>query len=302
MNKIWLRLRREKYLQMMALLGVLWMIAFNYLPMYGILMAFKDYSIIKKLSDVPWVGLKWFVELFSDDNFFIVLKNTLSISLIKLVVGFPLPIIFAILLNELQQAKFKRVVQTISYLPHFLSWVILGGIMMTWLADTGLFNEVIKMFNPEHVAINYMAKPKYFWAIAVSSEIWKELGWNAIIYLAAISGIDTEMYEAARVDGASRFQKIWYITLPSIKGTISILLILAIAGILGTNFEQILVLKNSLNQPMAEVIDTYVYRMGIQVGRFSFATAAGLFKAVIALVLLVAANKITKKLSGHGLY
>lgn len=302
MNKILLRLKREKYLQMMALAGIAWMVAFNYLPMYGILMAFKDYSIIKSLSEVPWVGFKWFIELFSDDNFFMVLKNTLSISLIKLVIGFPLPIIFAILLNELQHTNFKRVVQTISYLPHFLSWVILGGIIMTWLADTGLFNEILKLINPSHIAVNYMAKPKYFWTIAVSSEIWKELGWNAIIYLAAISGIDTEMYEAARVDGASRFQKIWYITLPSIRGTISILLILAIAGILGTNFEQILVLKNSLNQSMAEVIDTYVYRMGIQVGRFSFATAAGLFKAIIALILLMTANKITKKLSGSGLY
>lgn len=301
-EKLLLRLKREKYLQIMALMGVAWMLIFNYAPMYGIVIAFKEYSIIKSLAEVPWVGFKWFKEVFLDENFLPVMKNTLGISGLKLLIGFPLPIVFAILLNEIRQAKFKRIVQTISYLPHFLSWVILGGIIMAWLADTGVVNEWIKMVNPNHQAINYMAKPQYFWFVAVFSEIWKELGWNAIIYLAAISGIDPEMYEAARVDGANRFQKIWYITLPSIKGTISILLVLAVANLLATNFEQILVLKNALNQTTAEVIDTYVYRMGIQAGRYSYATAAGLFKAVVALILLVSANKVTKKLTGHGLY
>lgn len=301
-GKLLLRLKREKYLQMMALMGIAWIVVFNYIPMYGIIIAFKDYSIIKKLSDVPWVGFKWFLEVFTDENFIPVMRNTLGISLLKLFIGFPLPIIFAILLNELSGSKFKRFVQTVSYLPHFLSWVILGGILIAWLSDTGLFNELLSLVNPAHVANNYMAKPQYFWSIAVFSEIWKELGWNAIIYLAAISGIDAEMYEAARVDGANRLQKIIYITLPSITGTISILFVLAVAGLLTTNFEQILVLKNSLNAPMAEVIDTYVYRMGIQAARFSYATAAGLFKSVIAFGLLLIANKVTKKLSGHGLY
>jgi len=296
------RFKKEKYLQMMALLGMLWIFIFNYIPMYGIIIAFKDYSIIKSISEVPWVGFKWFLEVFTDDNFLPVMRNTLGISLFKLGLGFPLPIVFAILLNELRGKHFKRFVQTISYLPHFLSWVILGGILIAWLADTGLFNELLGLANTEHEPLNYMAKPQYFWSIAVLSEIWKELGWNAIIYLAAISGIDAQMYEAATVDGANRMQKIWFITLPSITGTISILFVLAVAGLLTTNFEQILVLKNSLNAPMAEVIDTYVYRMGIQAARFSYATAAGLFKSVIALILLLSANKITKRLTGHGLY
>jgi putative aldouronate transport system permease protein len=251
---------------------------------------------------VDWVGLKWFRQVFTDENFIPIMRNTLAISFLKLIIGFPLPIIFAIMLNEISQAKFKRFVQTISYLPHFLSWVILGGILMAWLADVGLINELFSLINPEHVDTNYLAKPQYFYFIAVFSDIWKELGWSAIIYLAAISGIDAQMFEAATVDGANRFQKIFYITLPSIQGTVAILFVLAVASLLNTNFEQILVLKNSLNASTAEVIDTYVYRMGIQSARFSYATAIGLFKSVIALVLLVFANKVTKKLSGHGLY
>ncbi|QUI24639.1 sugar ABC transporter permease [Vallitalea pronyensis] len=301
-TKLFLRLRKEKYLQMMALLGIAWIIVFNYAPMYGIIIAFKDYSIIKKISEVDWVGLAWFKEVFTDENFIPIMRNTLAISFMKLIIGFPLPILFAIMLNEIRQVKLKRFVQTVSYLPHFLSWVILGGILMAWLADVGLFNELQTMINPSHTPINYLAKPKYFWLITVFSDIWKELGWSAIIYLAAISGIDPQMYEAATVDGATRFQKIWHITLPSIKGTISILFVLAVANLLNTNFEQILVLKNALNASMAEVIDTYVYRMGVQSGRFSYATAIGLFKSIVALCLLLTANKVTKKLTGHGLY
>lgn len=301
-SKLLHRIKRERYLQMMALLGVTWMVIFNYIPMYGIIIAFKDYSIIKSISEVDWVGFKWFIEVFEDENFLPVMRNTLVISLLKLIIGFPLPIVFAILLNEIRQGNFKRIVQTISYLPHFLSWVILGGIMMTWLADVGLFNEIIALVSPNHEPVNYLARPQYFYFITVISETWKELGWNAIIYLAAISGIDPQMYEAATVDGASRFQKIKFITLPSIQGTIAILFVLAVAALLNTNFDQILVLKNSLNASTAEVIDTYVYRMGIQASRFSFATAIGLFKSVIALILLLLANKTTKKLTGHGLY
>lgn len=301
-GKLFLRLKRQRYLQIMALLGIAWIILFNYTPMYGIIIAFKDYKIIKAISEVDWVGMKWFKEAFMDENFLPVMRNTLAISILKLVIGFPLPIIFAIMLNEVRQARFKRFVQTVSYLPHFLSWVILGGILMNWLADTGLFNEVLELINPSHEATNYLAKPQYFYGISVFSDIWKELGWNAIIYLAAISGIDPQMFEAATVDGASRFQKIWYITVPSIMGTVAILFVLAVSGLLNTNFEQILVLKNSLNAPMAEVIDTYVYRMGIQAARFSYATAIGLFKSIIALILLLTANKVTNKLTGHGLY
>lgn len=302
MTKLIARFKKERYLQMMALFGILWMIIFNYAPMYGIIIAFKEYKIIKPISEAEWVGLKWFKEAFLDDNFLPVLRNTLAISLMKLGIGFPLPIIFAIMLNEIRQAKFKRFVQTVSYLPHFLSWVILGGIMINWLSDVGLVNEILGIINPAHEPTNYMAKPGMFYGIAVFSEIWKELGWSAIIYLAAISGIDPQMYEAATVDGASRMQKILYITLPSIAGTVAMLFVLNVSGLLNTNFDQILVLKNALNYSTAEVIDTYVYKMGIQTARFSYATAIGLFKAVIALILLLTANKVTKKLTGHGIY
>ncbi|WP_058486413.1 ABC transporter permease [Defluviitalea phaphyphila] len=301
-NKFWQKLKRQKELQIMAWAGIIWMIIFNYIPMYGIIIAFKDYSIIKPISEAPWVGLEHFVEFFKDENFYMVIRNTLGISLLKLIIGFPLPIIFAILLNEIRHIGFKRTVQTISYLPHFLSWVVLGGIMINWLSETGIINELLIKFGVLDKPITFLSEPKYFWGIAVISDIWKELGWSAIIYLAAISGIDPELYEAATMDGAGRLAKIKYITIPCIQGTIAVLFILAVGNLLNTNFDQIFVLRNSLNQSMSEVIDIYVYRIGIQSARFSYATAVGLFKSVIALILLIIANFVTKKLKGNSLF
>ncbi|WP_127534666.1 ABC transporter permease [Paenibacillus kobensis] len=292
----------QRYLQAMALLGVAWMIIFNYIPMYGIIIAFKDYDIIRPVSAAPWVGLEHFRELFEDENLKYVLKNTIGMSLIKLVIGFPLPILFALLMNELRSMMFKRWVQTISYLPHFLSWVILGGIMATWLADVGIVNKVLMALNFIKEPIFYLAEPKYFWSIVITSDIWKELGWSAIIYLAAISSISPELYEAATIDGAGRGQKMWNITLPSIKGTISILFILAISGVLNSNFDQILVLRNQLNETSSNVIDVYVYQVGLLNGRYSYAAAVGLIKSIIALALLLGANNITKRLNNTSLF
>lgn len=292
----------QRYLQVMAILGVIWMIIFNYVPMYGLIIAFKRYSIIKPISKAPWVGFQHFKEFLTDPEFYNVVKNTVGISALKLLIGFPLPILFALLLNELTSVKFKRAVQTISYLPHFLSWVVLGGILTTWLSDVGIINEILMKLNIIREPVNYLAEPKYFWGIVVLSDIWKELGWSAIIYLAAIAGVDPEMYEAATIDGAGRIHRMIYITLPAIKPTITILFILAVSGILNSNFDQILVLRNSLNATASDVIDIYVYRMGLQLGRYSYATAVGLVKSVIAFLLLLSANYVSKKLNDTSLF
>lgn len=302
LQKLWRKLRSQKYLQVMALLGVAWMIVFNYIPMSGLIIAFKEYDIIFPIAKAPWVGLDHFKEFFQDDEILGVIRNTLGISLIKLVIGFPLPIVFALLLNEVKSVVFKKYIQTITYLPHFLSWVILGGILATWLSDVGIVNRILLALHVIDSPISYLAEPKFFWGIIITSDIWKELGWSAIIYLAAISSVSPELYEAATIDGAGRFQKMWNITLPSIMGTITILFILAVSGVLNSNFDQILVLKNQLNESASSVIDVYVYQTGLSDGRYSYATAIGLLKSVIALVLLLGANSVTKKLNNTSLF
>ncbi|UJF36291.1 ABC transporter permease [Paenibacillus hexagrammi] len=301
-SKLFKRLYSQRYLQAMALIGIVWMLIFNYAPMYGIIIAFKDFDIIRPVSEAPWSGLEHFKEFFEDENLVSVIKNTLGMSLLKLIIGFPLPIAFALFLNELRSVRYKKFVQTISYLPHFLSWVILGGILATWLADVGIINDLLIALKVIKEPISYLAEPKYFWGIVVTSDIWKELGWSAIIYLAAITGVSPEMYEAATIDGAGRFQKMFYVTLPSIKGTITILFILAVSGILNSNFDQILVLKNQLNESASSVIDVYVYQVGISQSRYSYATAVGLIKSIISLILLLSANSITKRLNNTSLF
>lgn len=296
------QLANQKYLQAMALLGVIWMLVFNYIPMGGIVIAFKKFKITRSIAEAPWVGLQYFKEFFMDDNFLNIMQNTLGISLLKLFIGFPLPIIFALLLNEIRNVKFKKIAQTISYLPHFLSWVVLGGIMVTWLSKTGVINDFLVAANIIKEPISFLGDPKYFWGISVISDSWKELGWSAIIYLAAIAGVDQQMYEAATVDGATKLQKIFKITIPSITGTIALMLILQVSGLLNSNFDQVLILKNQINVSRSQVIDTYVYQVGMTMGKYSYATAVGLFKSVIALLLLVIANKTSKKCLGRSLY
>lgn len=296
------KLAAQRYLQAMALLGAAWMIIFNYIPMYGVIIAFKEYSIIQSIADAPWVGLDQFHEFLKDDQLPRVIWNTLGMSLIKLAIGFPLPIIFALFLNELKSLRFKKLVQTVSYLPHFLSWVILGGILATWLSDVGIINKVLMALQLIDAPISYLAEPKYFWSIIITSDIWKELGWSAIIYLAAMAGVSPDLYEAATIDGAGRFAKMRYVTLPGIAGTITILFILAVSGVLNSNFDQILVLKNSLNESASSVIDIYVYQTGLVSSRYSYATAVGLIKSIIALILLLIANGVSKKVNQTSLF
>jgi len=310
-KSIWQTFKEQRHLQIMALLGVVWMLVFNYAPMYGIIVAFKkNYKITESLFSfsflkTPWAdanGFQHFINFIKDPEFGNILANTLGMSILKLVIGFPLPIAFAILLNELRSPRFKRWVQTISYLPHFLSWVVLGGILTTWLSNTGLINQLLILAGFTKEGITFLAEPKYFWGIVVISDIWKELGWSAIIYLAAIVGIDPELYEAATVDGASRFRQIFAITLPSIKGTITILFILAVGNLLNSNFDQILVLWNPLNATSSNVIDIYVYHVAMRSMRYSYASAIGLFKSVVAFFLLFMANRVTQKLNEVSLF
>jgi putative aldouronate transport system permease protein len=305
------RLKKEKYLQIMALCGIAWMFLFNYTPMYGLLTAFKiNYRITDSLFSLgflksPWAnffGFQHFVAFFKDSQFVDIMLNTLGISFLKLIIGFPLPIIFALFINELNQPRFKKIVQTVSYLPHFLSWVVLGGILSTWLSDTGFINEILVKTGILNEGITFLAYPQYFWGLVVVSDIWKELGWSAIIYLAAIASLDQDMYEAAEIDGAGRFRKMWYITLPCISGTIVILLILAIGGLLNSNFDQILVLWNPLNSPRSTVIDIYIYNVAMRGMRFSYATAIGLFKSGIAFLLLFITNFVVGKISDVSLF
>ena len=305
------RLKDERWLQLMALAGLIWMLVFNYAPMYGLLIAFKkNYKITTPLFSIDFLksewaatgGLQHFINFFKDEEFVNVMANTLGISLLKLFICFPLPIAFAILLNEVKNATFKRTIQTISYLPHFLSWVVLGGILTTWLDESGLFNQVLTGLGLMEKPVSYLAYPKYFWPIVVISDLWKETGWSAIIYLAAISGIDQEMYEAAEIDGASRIRQIFSITLPSIKGTIIIMFILAVGGLLNSNFDQIFVLWNPLNSERSNVIDIYTYTTAMRSMRYSYAAAIGLFKSVVAFMLLFMANKITKKVNNVSLF
>jgi len=310
-KSFWVRLHEEKYLQFMAILGIIWMLIFNYIPMYGILIAFKKNFYIttplfsKKFFTTPWAtngGFQHFLNFFKDEEFFNVMANTLGISILKLIFNFTLPIVFALLLNEVRNMRFKKAVQTITYMPHFLSWVVLGGILTTWLGEGGLFNELLIKMGILKEGVAFLAYPKYFWAITVLSDLWKELGWSAIIYLAAISGIDQEMYEAAKVDGASRWKQIWTITLPSIAPTVTIMFILAVGGLLNTNFDQILVLNNPLNAPRSNVLDIYVYQTAMRGMRYSYASAIGLFKSVVAFILLFIANQVTKKLNDTSLF
>ncbi len=308
---VWQRLKDEKWLQLMAWLGLIWMLIFNYAPMYGLLIAFKkNYRITTPLFSMEFLKSAWadnfgfqhFINFFKDEEFANVMVNTLGISLLKLLICFPLPIVFAIFLNEVRSDRFKKSIQTISYLPHFLSWVVLGGILTSWLDENGFLNQLLVNSGLMRKPLSYLAYPKFFWAIVVISDLWKELGWSAIIYLAAISGIDQQMYEAAEIDGASRLRQIFSITLPSIKGTIIIMFILAVGGLLNSNFDQIFVLWNPLNSERSNVIDIYTYTTAMRSMRYSYASAIGLFKSVVAFILLFIANQVTKKVNKTSLF
>lgn len=289
-------------MQSMVWPGLIFLFIFSYIPMYGLIIAFKDYNLITGLDGAQWVGFKYFKEFFTDPNLWNITRNTFAINLLGLAVCFPAPIILAVLISELKKLKFKKAAQTVSYLPHFLSWVIFGGIILEILTPSGVLNGLLTSLGIVKEPINFIAKGEYFYFIITIASLIKGVGFGSILYVAAIAGVDQEMYEASVIDGCNRFQKIWYITLPAIMGTIVIMLIFQISSILNTGFEHILLLQNGLNIPFSETIDSYVYKVGMQQSRFSYATAVGVFKSVVSVVLLVLANYTSKKITDKGLF
>jgi len=298
-KEFWVDFGRQWGLQAMVLPGVLFMIIFSFIPIYGLSIAFKRYTVIDTLDTAPWVGLENFRIILEDKYFWDSVINTLGISFFKLAIGFVVPIILAVMIYELSAGRFKKIVQTISYLPHFLSWIVLGGMLITWFSTTGLFNQFLLDLGLISKPQNILLDANKYWWIATLSDIWKEAGWGTILYLAIMAKIDPAYYEAAKIDGASRLRQIWHITIPNMKTIISLNLILTISGLFGSNLDQTLVLMNSQNREKAEVINSYVYRMGMTQGDFSYATAVGLGVSIVSVILLLLANKVTGKLNDN---
>ncbi|AUS98638.1 sugar ABC transporter permease [Clostridium thermosuccinogenes] len=277
------------------------LIILNYIPMYGITLAFKDYVPSKGILGSPWVGLKYFERFFNSFSFSRILSNTLKISFASLIFGFPVPVIFALMLNQLRQEKFKRMIQTITYAPHFISTVVLVGMMMVFLSPrSGLINNIIQMLGGE--PIFFMAKKEWFIPLYILSDIWQNTGWNTIIYLAALTSVNPELYEAAIVDGATKLQRIKHIDIPAILPTIVITLIFACGGIMNVGFEKVFLMQNSLNREVSDVIATYVFEQGLIRAQYSYSTAIGLFNTIVNIILLITVNKIAKKLTDTSLW
>ncbi len=295
---------KYKFFHLLVLPGIIYFFIFNYLPMFGVLIAFNDYNGmggIKGILTAPWIGFKNFTEFFESLYFWRLMSNTLILSCLRLIFGFPAPILLAILLNEIRLRRFKKVVQTISYLPHFLSWVIITGLLTMLLGSDGPVNTVLgQVFGMKPII--FLSDVRYFRGVLVTSGIWQSIGWNSIIYFAAISCVPQEHYEVAIVEGATRFQRAWYITLPWLRFVIVILLVLSIGSIINSDFEQIFNLYNPAVYAVADVFDTYVYRKGLVSQNFSFATAVGLFKSLISFVMVLGANRVAKALGQEGLW
>ncbi|KRG08898.1 protein lplB [Virgibacillus soli] len=302
LNNTWKKIKGQKALILMSFPFVIWLIVFKYIPLGGWTMAFQDYSPAKGFLDQEWVGLKHFKVLFKEDLFYQSLTNTLGMGILGLVFGTITSIGFALLINEVRLVRFKKLTQTISYLPHFVSWVIVANIVTTMLAPEGIVNNLLMATNLIDKPIGFMSNPNMFWGIVTAADVWKETGWNAIIYLAAMTGVDPQLYEAAKVDGASRWKQMWHITLPSIRPVIIVLLILNIGNLINIGFEKQMLLGNNIVAEKALVIDLYALNYGIGMFRYSFGTAIGIFKSVISVILIVIFNNLAKKTGDGGIY
>lgn len=295
------QIKRNKWLYVLVLPGFLYFVIFKYLPMWGIVIAFQDYQPFLGIRESSWVGLENFTNFFSNPDFFRLLRNTLVLALYDLIFFFPAPIIIALLLNEIRVAFFKRTIQTLVYVPHFVSMVIIASITYVFLTPQGgVLYDLIAWITGK--PIDVLSSPGSFRPLIIVQMMWKEMGWGTIIFLAALAGVDTEQYEASIVDGAGRLRRMWHITLPAIRTTIVILLILRLGNFLDTGFEQIYLMTNSLNRDVADVFDTYVYTVGITQGAFSYSTAVGLFKSVVGIILVLGSNKLAKKFGHPGIY
>ncbi|MEA5014667.1 MAG: ABC transporter permease subunit [Candidatus Limiplasma sp.] len=297
LRRIW----RNRYLYLLLIPCVAYFLLFHYVPMYGLIIAFKNFKFSKGIFDSAWVGLENFRYLFGLKDFYRVLGNSVILSLMKLLFCFPIPILLSVALNEIPFLRYKRLAQTTIYLPYFISWVVIGGILVNLLSPSwGIINMLIKALGGEPVF--FLGSSKYFRGIAVVSHIWKQAGWDTIIYLAAITSISPDLYEAVTIDGASRLKSIWHITLPGIRSTIIILLLLSVGNLMNNGFEQINVLQNSSNLVASEVFETYTYKLGLVNGRFSFATTVGMFSSTVGFVLLSVANGIAKLFGEEGIF
>ena len=295
-NELW----QNRFLYLLAIPVIAYYLLFCYLPMFGIVIAFKQYELGRGIMECRWVGFKYFQEFFSGMYFGRLMRNTLLISFYSILFSFPAPIIFALLMNELRQRRFKKVVQTITYLPHFISLVVMCGMIVDFLSSNGVLTRLFALFGgPE---TNYVGDPKYFRAIYVISEIWQDVGWGSIIYLAALAGIDQQLYEAAVIDGAGRWKQTLHVTIPGILPTIIIMLIMRMGQILSVGYEKIILLYGPGTYAVGDVISSYVYRMGIGQSRYSYSTAVGLFQSVVNVILLVAANTISRHATETSLF
>ncbi|AKS46657.1 carbohydrate ABC transporter membrane protein 1, CUT1 family [Octadecabacter temperatus] len=294
-------LKRDWQLYVLLLPTIIWLIVFLYKPMYGLQIAFKDYSIFKGVAASPWIGFEHFETLFGSEGFTRALRNTIAISFWSLVIGFPVPIILALMFNEILNRKFKSTAQTIVYLPHFISSVIIAGIVITAFSPSaGIVNTVMGWFGMD--AVYFLTKPEWFRPIFIGTTIWQEAGFQSIVYLAAIAGVSPTLYESAVVDGATRWQMMWKITIPCILPTLIIMLIIRIGNMLEVSFEMIILLYQPSTYETADVVNTFIYRQGLQNGQYDFAAAAGLFNAVVAFVLVIGANSIAKRYSRTSLW
>ncbi len=295
------RWRRERFVYLLILPGLLYFLIFRYAPLYGLVLAFKDFNPFLGIQASPWVGLDNFRRIFDDPEVFRVLRNTLYISALQILFAFPVPIFLALMLNEVRHGWYKRIIQSIVYLPHFVSWVVVIGIVTLFLRSEGLVNQlIVTTFNVQ--PIPFLTHPYWFAPLLVMEVIWKEAGWGTVIFLAALAGVDPQLYEAALLDGASRFQRIRDITIPGLRGTIVILFILRLGSVLDTGFEQVFLMLNPFTMPVGNVLDTFVYFKGIQQADYSFATAVGLLKGIVGLILVLGANRLVKRWGQEGLF
>jgi putative aldouronate transport system permease protein len=300
-SRLWTNIVQYRYMYVLAIPGILFFLLFKFVPMWGLILAFLEYNPYTGFAGSQWVGLKHFQELFGDRNFYIMLRNTFAINLFGLILMFPVPIFLSLMLNEVRHEVFKKLNQSIVYLPHFLSWVVVVSMTFFILSsDVGIINKLLSDAGIER--ITFLSEPNYFWALITLQNMWKEAGWGTIIFLAAMAGVDPQRYEAAVVDGASRFRQIWHITLPAIRPTIVILLILRLGHMADVGFEQVLLMMNPLVISVAEVFDTYAYTHGILKGQVSVGVTVGMFKGVVGLILVLTANYTVKKMGQEGIY
>jgi len=300
-SRLWAAMVQSKSMYALALPGILYLILFKFVPLWGLLIAFKEYNPFQGFWGSRWIGFTNFSDLFSSEVFYLMLRNTFAINIFSIIFMFPLPILLALMLNEIRHEVFKRINQSIVYLPHFLSWVVVASMTFFMLStDIGLINKLISGmgFGP----VSFLSNPNLFWGLLTAQSMWKEVGWGTIIFLAAMAGVDPQQYEAAVIDGASRMKQIWHVTLPAIRPTIIILLILRLGHMADVGFEQILLMNNPLVNSVSQVFDTYAYTIGVLGGKISVGVTVGTFKGVVGLILVLLSNFIVKKLGQEGIY